>query len=181
MEKIYNFYDFITDENGDLVIRTFQAAHVMENDKRYLRQIGDCVHGYPYDAQESVAELRKNDYFSWDEYVGSELRVSTNNLVAKTKLISLTGKGALLNKFYDDKAVVDGMSVVAKYVHYVDVRTGKQFIFCLGTEKISEEAISSLLVEGYVPLESTPIMSCLDALRYDTSSVEVNPATSRKM
>ena len=88
MEKIYNFYDFITDENGDLVIRTFQAAHVMENGKRYLRQLGDCVHGYPYDVQESVAELRKNDYFSWDESVGSELRVSTNNLVAKTKLIS---------------------------------------------------------------------------------------------
>ena len=174
--KTFNFYDFVTAEDGLPVVRTFQATEqIDEVGRKHLVQTSDYVLGHPYDMEEAMQALRHNGYYSWDQSVGISLDARVQNPMVALKLISLSNNSALLNKVYDDKDVVDGMHSIVTYINYVDVVTGKQYVLCVGIDNYTPELVRELQDEGYVSIENTVLMDSLANLRKDLEAVEVKP------
>jgi len=78
-------------------------------------------------------------------------------------LISIIERGhILLDKVFDDKAIVDGLNKIATYIHYIDPNTGIEYAKPIGIKerKVSEQ----LLKEGYTPIENSILMSNITEL-----------------
>lgn len=67
----------------------------------------------------------------------------------------------LLDKVYDDKAVLNGMNVIATYLHYIDATSGVEYAKPIGCRDCNAE---DLLLEGYTPIENSILMANISNL-----------------
>lgn len=169
MNNVNKFYDFVIDEVGSPIIRTFEAGIVRDSEKgTRLVQTSDFVNGYASDTEEAVNALRHNGYFNWEETVREPMNVSVKSPFMKVKLGILENGNVLLNKVYDNKAIVDDMHAIASYIHYINSETGKQYMMLIATDLFSEAKEQVLRKEGFASIDETVLKEFISELSYDS-------------
>lgn len=169
MNDVNKFYDFVIDEVGSPIIRTFEAGIVRDSERgTRLVQTSDFVNGYASDTEEAVNALRHNGYFSWEETIREPMNVRVKSPFMKVKLGILENGNVLLNKVYDNKAIVDGMSSIASYIHYINSGTGKQYMMLIATDLFSSAKEQSLREDGLVNIDDTVLKEFISELSYDS-------------
>lgn len=164
MEFFY-FYDIKLDTNGQIYLELITERKITEfsNGKNvtYYVEVNREIE-YPDNIKKRINYLRALgckciSTFDAKNFDLNNLRPIDNILVA------IIEKGhILLDKVYDDKAVINGMNVIATYIHYIDSKTGIEYAKPMGcrTDITSEQ----LLKEGYTPMENSILMANITEL-----------------
>ncbi len=162
---VYFGYDINLDETG-LRLDKFDGGLVRcDNERYYSFQLKDSE--YPEDMEARISELRNfNDFHSLNEFdIISGFNVETNSLVQFIRLKRLARNYKLLEMVYNDKAVDDvGMNVVLSYIHYVNLKSGKEYVECMGKRPHADAYVSDLRNRGFVAIENSHLLQKLEEL-----------------
>ena len=131
-DYMYFGYDLNLDGIG-LRLDKYDVSLVVDSDDTRKYNFKFTGYEYPTDLEGTISIIRcVNNAYGLNEFVGSKgFDIDTNNFLTTLNMKRLAFKHKLLEKVYDDKAVVDGMNVVVTYIHYVNMETGQEYAECI--------------------------------------------------
>lgn len=175
-DYIYSVYDFHLNQEGRMQIEQYEAGLVnqIENGKTVSYWSFDFVRSLcPTDVQDTISYLRSNGFKSANEFQTIPFSVEARSPLLAMKFQFMAKHHKMLEKVYDSHGVVEGMNIVQKYVHYVDVNTGEEFVLYVEDEDATPEVIQNLEAQGYQAIEQTPLMDSITKLTRKHEPVKV--------
>lgn len=152
---IYSTYDIILDESGQIRLDLFETRIEIEGkERRYVHKF--IKSEYPNDLENDIALLRGWNYLEMSSFKANHWDIASKNPLLVIKMILLSKQHKILEKSYDTHTIdANGLNCITKYIYYVNMQTGKQFVMNIGVEKHSEENICNLQGEGFKPIEDS--------------------------
>ncbi|MDE5540018.1 MAG: hypothetical protein K2J20_05985 [Bacilli bacterium] len=139
---------------------------------------------YPENIQASISALQESfpKYFGINKFYENSFGIETFNPLTLLRLQKLATNHILLEKVYDDKAISsEGMNVIARYIHYINVETGIEYVEAVDTLPNSDDTIINLRTAGYQAIETTPLIAHLSTFDKNgkPTIVNSNPTPNR--
>lgn len=149
--SLYSFYDDYEKINGN--IRSFRCFELIK--KIETKEISYWIehlkaHGFVY--------LSVNNHETLFDLVDL-------NPLLNLKLLLLSRNSFILQKVFDESFIQDNKQIIKKYIHYVDVNTGKEYMMDIGQEEALEQNIMRLKNEGFVAIDECSISPWRKELR----------------
>lgn len=162
---VYFGYDVVLYEIG-LRLDKFKGGltRLGNNERYYSFQFSGSE--YPEDMESRIWELRSlNDFHSLNEFdITSGFDVQTNNCIDFIRFKCLAVNHKLLEMVYDDKANDKDMNVVISYIHYVNLKNGKEYVECMGMKPQNDAFVQGLQENGFVAIENSSLFSHINRL-----------------
>jgi len=156
-DYIYFVYDIMLDEEGKIRLDYYEAYMQVEGkDRRFVFDYQKST--YPENLSSEIANLRLSNYISMNEIKPLPLEVMSVNPLINAKLFLLTRNHKILEKAYDEHAIVDGACTINEYIYYVNVKTGQEYAMSIGTQKYTEAKIQELQKQGFKPVEDSILL-----------------------
>lgn len=184
-----NFYDLKSDEMGLPYIEKWNSKIVS---RQVNGKIETCYESsikeieQPTDIRKAIVELKSSGFISYNRFQTSDFTLNTNfkemlNPLMHIKLSLLGRKHVLLEKVYDDKAVVKGMHSIARYIHYINVETGQEYVLCIDIKEFDDFYPWAFEKEGYKNIQNSVIFQFLSTLKYTSEAIEIDSSTINRL
>ena len=134
-KEIINFYN-ITSEEGRPVIEKWNSILIStsingKNESYYSSS--NITKEYPTDIKLAIMELKEKGYQPFRLEPNNDFDIKCQNPLMLLRLWLLSKRHVLLEKVYDDALIQEGMTKIAKYIHYIDIETGNEFVRLIET------------------------------------------------
>lgn len=152
---IYKTYDIVLDETGQIRLDFYETRIETEGKEIcYVHELRKSE--YSENLENDIAILRGWNYLGMNSFRANSWDITSKNPLLVIKMILLSKQHKILEKSYDAHTIdADGLNCITKYIYYVNMQTGKQFVMNIGVEKHSEENICNLQGEGFKPIEDS--------------------------
>jgi len=158
------FYDIKLDDNGQIYLELISKKIVSEykdgKNISYYVEVSREI-DYPEDIKKRISYLRALGYKSILAFESKKSDLTNLRSIDGLLAAILKRTHILLDKVYDDKAVLNGMNVIATYLHYIDATSGVEYAKPIGCRDCNAE---DLLQEGYTPIENSILMANISNL-----------------
>lgn len=170
-----NLYDIKSDKNKNVYLELLTIDIVTSynngrNENCY--NVRSVEREYPVDLKERIKYLKAIGFRSAISLFPRAFDVQCGNVIDMMMVNILERKYMLLDKVYDDKDVVEGMSVTTTYIHYINPETGVEYAKSIGVRNdITSEELQNL---EYTPIENSILMANINSLHSGHSPVELD-------
>ena len=147
-DYLYLTYDIVLDEEGKLRLDFYETTMEVEGkERKYVHQFVKSE--YPEDLRSMISMLTAVGFRSLSSFNLEFWNVGTLNPILNLKLMLLSKNHKLLEKSYDDYTIINDMLYITKYIYYINMLTGQEYVMNVGTEKYSKENIEKLEANGF--------------------------------